>query len=141
MKKNYKWSKLFVPFFSFQCQFGHGVDKMCLWQWQCVHEFLANCGEGSCEFFWSEIFKAIFTNVLRYFFSEFSLLWMVILWILQLCWKHRISLFVRCGLGIFCLCLLTEPKWAWRQLSQNLMRCPSRSKRGDSNTDVNWDFP
>ena len=75
------------------------------------------------------------------FFSEFFLLWMVILWILQLCWKHRISLFVRCGLGIFSLCLLTEPKWAWRQLSQNLMRCPSRSKRGDSNTDVNWDFP
>ena len=25
MKKNCKWSKLFVPFFSFQFQFGHGV--------------------------------------------------------------------------------------------------------------------
>ena len=25
MKKNSEWSKLFEPFFSFQCQFGHGV--------------------------------------------------------------------------------------------------------------------
>ena len=86
-------------------------------------------------------FLSDFHEIFAIFFSEFSLLWMVILWILQLCWKHRISLFVRCGLGIFSLCLLTEPKWAWRQLSQNLMRCPSRSKRGDSNTDVNWDLP
>ena len=27
MKKNCKWSKLFVPFFSFQFQFGHGVPS------------------------------------------------------------------------------------------------------------------
>ena len=26
MKKNSEWSKLFEPFFSFQCQFGHGVS-------------------------------------------------------------------------------------------------------------------
>ena len=29
MKKYSKWSKLFVPFFSYQCQFGHGVNTKC----------------------------------------------------------------------------------------------------------------
>ena len=28
MKKNSEWSKLFEPFFSFQCQFGHGVTRI-----------------------------------------------------------------------------------------------------------------
>ena len=27
MKKNYECSKLFVPFFNYQCQLGHGVDS------------------------------------------------------------------------------------------------------------------
>ena len=28
MKKNSEWSKLFEPFFSYQCQFGHGVHRL-----------------------------------------------------------------------------------------------------------------